>query len=120
MLEKSYLTLVFDHIIVHPSDWHKLGFVWDDLFYIYLCLPFGLSSAPQIVDLFSHALQYMAIKNGTSPWTSSYLDDTITLELGFLRRKNSIEIFKNTARDAGWEIQESNAQTPIMKLNIWM
>ncbi len=54
----------------------------------------------------------MAIKNCTSPWTSHYLDDTITLEQGFLRTKNIIEIFKKTLRDAGWEIQESKYTYP--------
>ncbi len=94
MLAKCDLTSAFHHIIVHQSDWHKLSFVWDDLFYIYLYLRF--------VDLFAQALQNMAIKIGTSPWTSHYLDDTFSLELGFLRTKNSIDIFKKTAKDAGW------------------
>ncbi len=62
--------------------------------------------------IWTQALQYMAIKNGTSPWTSHYLDDTITLELGFIRTKNSIEIFQKTARDAGLEIQESKCTDP--------
>ncbi len=112
MLAKCDFTSAFHHSIVHPTDWHQLGFVWDDLFYIYLCLPFALSSASNIFDLFAQALQYMVIKNGTSPWTSHYLDDMITLELGFLRTKNSIEIFKKNARDAGWELQESKCSDP--------
>ncbi len=119
MLAKCDLSSAFHHSIVHQSDWHKLSFVWDDLFYIYLCLPFGLSSAPKMFDLFAQALQYMTIKNGTSLWNSHYLDDTITLELGFLRTQNSIEIFKKTARDVDWEIQESKCSDPNYETEHW-
>ena len=112
MLAKCDLASAFQHIIVHPSDWNKLGFIWENSFYMFLCLPFGLRSAPKTFDHFAEGLQYMAIKNGTSRWTSHYLDDTITLERGFDRTKKSIEIFKSTAREAGWEIQESKCTDP--------
>ncbi len=101
MLAKCDLTSAFNQLGASPGDWHKLGFVWDDLFYICLCLPFGLSSAPKSFDLFAQALHYIAIKYGTSPWSSHYLDDTITLKLRFLRTKDRIKIFKKTASDAG-------------------
>ncbi len=49
--------------------------------------------------------------DGTSPWTSHYLDDTVTLEGVTLEQ----QIFKKTVRDTGWEIQESKCTDPNYK-----
>ncbi len=70
------------------------------------------SALPPIILPFCSSPPVHCHQKSTSPWTSHYFDDTITLEVGFLRTKNSIEIFKKTARDAGWEIQESKCTNP--------
>ena len=112
MLAKCDLTSAFSHIIVQTSDWHKLGFTFNGKYYVSLCLPFGLRSSPKIFDMFAQGLEFMAIQNGTNPETSHYLDDTITLGLGYANTDQSIEIFKHTAKDSGWEIQETKCTKP--------
>ncbi len=106
-LAKSDLTNAFQHILVHPKYWHKLGFSWDDKYYAFACLPFGCRAAPRLFDDFARALEYMAIERGSSKHTWHYLDDTITCSGNALDCQKSIDIFNETARLAGFTLQDS-------------
>jgi hypothetical protein len=50
----------FRCIPVAPSDRHLLGFHWYNQFFADLCLPFGLSSSPQIWEDYASALHWIA------------------------------------------------------------
>ncbi len=51
--------------------------------------------------------------------TSHYIDDTITLELRFLRTKLRFSKILPEMQQAG-RFKSPNAQNQIMKLNIWV
>ncbi len=106
-LAKSDLTNAFQHILVNPKYWHLLGFSWKDQFYAYACLSFGCRAAPKLFDVFARALEYMAIERGSSSLTWHFLDDTITCAPTRQECQRSIEIFNQTARLAGFTLQDS-------------
>ena len=49
-LTKIDIKSAFRNVPVHPHDRHLLGMVWDGNLYIDTTLPFGLRSAPKILD----------------------------------------------------------------------
>ncbi len=60
----------FTHIIVHPSDWHFLGFKWQNKYYFSMCLVFGCRSSPYLYNQFMDALEYMTT---ASYWTTMWM-----------------------------------------------
>ncbi len=105
-LAKSDLSNAFKHIVVNPKQWEKLGFTWDGKFYCFTILPFGCRSAPFLYDVFARGLMYMGRVRGMSPDSYHYLDDTVTCSPSQSACNESIDIFNDTARQAGFEIQE--------------
>ncbi len=106
-LAKSDLTNAFKHILVHPKYWHLLGFSWQGKYYASACLPFGCRASPLLFDHFARALQYMAIERGMSPMSWHYLDDTVTIAPSRQSCQQSIDIFNQTARLAGFTLQDA-------------
>ena len=56
LLVKRDLAEAFRHILVAESDWSLLGFLWDDVYYVELFLPFGLRTSPYLFDLFAKGI----------------------------------------------------------------
>ncbi len=106
-LAKSDLSNAFHHILVNPKYWHQLGFSWQGQFYAFACLPFGCRASPKRFDEFARALEFMAIERGMSPMSWHFLDDTITCAPSRTECQQSIDIFNETARLAGFTLQES-------------
>ncbi len=111
-LAKSDLRAAFKHVLVNPRFWHKLGFQWRDRFYASACLPFGLRASPFRFDEFARGLEYMAIKRGTSVGTLHYLDDTLTTGATPIECAHSIDVFNETARLAGFNLQTDKCTKP--------
>ncbi len=105
-LAKSDLSNAFKHIVVKPQQWHKLGFTWNGLYYCSTVLPFGCRSSPYWFNVFGRGLEYMAVKLGASRDTYHFLDDTVTCARSQLECNNSIDVFNDTARKAGFELQD--------------
>ena len=105
-LAKSDLSNAFKHVVVKPSQWKRLGFSWDGKYYCYTVLPFGCRSAPFHFNCFADALEYIACKLGASPDTYHYLDDTVTCSPSERETNRSIDIFNETARKAGFTLQQ--------------
>ena len=106
-LAKSDLTNAFKHILVNPRYWHLLGFSWQGKYYASAGLPFGCRASPLLFDQFARALQYMAIEHGMSPMSWHYLDDTITISPSHQSCQQSINIFNQMARLAGFTLQDA-------------
>ncbi len=111
-LAKSDIQKAYTHVVVQPKDWEKLGFKWGDYYYAWAILPFGLRSACALYDMYAEGLEYMAIKNGCLATCVHFLDDNLFLAPSRESCQNSLDIFKKTARDAGFAIQESKCQGP--------
>ncbi len=111
-LAKSDLRSAFNHILIQPRYWHKLGFEWQGRFYASACLPFGLRSSPYLFDLFARGLEYMCLKRGASPGTLHYLDDSLTSGSNAIECGRSINVLTETARLAGFDLQSDKCTKP--------
>ena len=64
LLCKIDVKSAFRCIPVRPEDRHLLGMIWQRMFFVDLCLPFGLSSSPGIWELFSSAAERILRRAG--------------------------------------------------------
>ncbi len=103
-ITKQDIASAFSDIIVHPSDWHLLGFKWQNNNYFSMCLVFGCSSSPYLYNQFADALEYMAKYRGSSELRDHYMDDSFIIELSAKFLRESDIIFQETATLAGWEL----------------
>ena len=78
LLAKIDVKSVFRLLPVHPADRHLLGMEWRDLVYVDNCLPFGLRSAPRLLNLLAELLSWIVSSKGIS-FTIHYLDDFLTV-----------------------------------------
>ena len=78
LIIKRDLKDAYRHIVFAPHIRWQLGFQWDGQFYTEDVLPFGLSSAPFIFNLFAEALHWMLESWLGWKLVKHYLDDTIT------------------------------------------
>jgi Reverse transcriptase (RNA-dependent DNA polymerase) len=76
-LLKIDIESAYRHIPIHPDDRHLLGMRWNGKFYVDLCLPFGLSSAPAIFEWFSTATEWICRTVYGIPHIRHYMDDFI-------------------------------------------
>ena len=78
LLAKLDLKDAFRHVPVRAQDWQLLGCRWNESFYYYVVLVFGLKSAPYIFNLFAEALHWI-IQRHIPASLRHYLDDFLTL-----------------------------------------
>ncbi len=67
-------------ILVSKADWWLLGFSWDCNYYLERYFPFGLWTAPFILDLFANGLNWILMDAGWQ--TIHYLDDFLAILKG--------------------------------------
>ena len=115
-LAKSDLSNAFKHVVVKPSQWKRLGFVWDGKYYCYTVLSFGCRSAPYHFNVFADALEYIACKLGASRDTYHYLDDTVTCSPTEHETNKSIDTFNDVARKAGFTLQPHKCTRATQRL----
>ena len=74
------LTSGYYHVALHPSSRTFVGFAWKGVYYVYNCLPFGLSTAPWVFSKIMRELVMLWRRNGIR--VLPYLDDFLFLEQG--------------------------------------
>ena len=70
---KRDLKSAFRHIPVAASDYWLLIFEWEGQYYVDMCLPFGLRTAPRIFNLFAEAIHW--ILASLHRWSLSHYPD---------------------------------------------
>ena len=75
LMAKADIEDAFRLICVSPSDYHLLGFFWDDSYFYDRSLAMGCSSACQIFERFSSSLQWILNKQFALHNVSHLLDD---------------------------------------------
>ena len=50
LMGKIDLKHTFRNVPVRPTDWELLGILWKGKYYVDTCLPFGLRSAPSLIQ----------------------------------------------------------------------
>lgn len=74
-LAKTDIESAFRIIPIHPDDYELLGFKWKDEFYYDRCLPMGASSSCNIFEIFSTALEWLAVTKCKCGTIVHILDD---------------------------------------------
>jgi hypothetical protein len=74
-LGKTDVEDAFRNIVIHPSDYHLLGFTWNGLYYYDKCLSMGATSSCKIFENFSCALQWIMETKYQVTGMSHILDD---------------------------------------------
>ena len=77
-MAKIDLKNAFRLVPVRPKDWNPLGIQWQDQFYIDICLPFGLRSAPFLFNQLADAIHWSLQHNHGVRHVLHYLDDFFT------------------------------------------
>ena len=72
----------YRRVLLHHQFHRFLGFKWNNMIFRYACLPFGLSSSPQIYSAFAECLRQIVLCSHTNlffingaPVLFNYLDD---------------------------------------------
>ena len=63
---------------VHPADRYMLGMQWNGGVFVDTCLPFGLQSAPKLLNILADLLAWIA-KSSNVSFLIHYLDDFLTM-----------------------------------------
>jgi len=69
------------HVGLHPRSRTFVGFSWKGQYYVYSCLPFGLSTAPWVFSKVMRELVMYWRREGIC--VLSYLDDFMAMKQGF-------------------------------------
>jgi hypothetical protein len=69
------------HVGLHPRSRTFVGFCWKGQYYVYNCLPFGLSTAPWVFSKVMRELVMYWRRDGIS--VLPYLDDFMAMKQGF-------------------------------------
>ena len=59
VLAKMDVAHAFCNILVHLSDTHLLGMLWEDVIFTDMALSFGLCSSPKIFTAMANALEWV-------------------------------------------------------------
>ena len=107
---------VFRLLPVHPADRHLLAMEWDKRLYIDNCLPFGLRSAPKLINILADLLSWIFEQHGVS-WSLHYLNDFITMSpaSSVLCQQNLTKI-QHTCRNLGIPLAEEKLEGPTTSL----
>lgn len=75
-MSKIDIKSAYRHIAIHKDDWHLLGFMWRDMYYHDMALPFGLASAVFIWEQYATAIEWIAQHHSILlRWLVHYVDD---------------------------------------------
>ena len=75
LLAKLDVKSAFRICPVRPVDWHLLGFSFKDMFFVDLCLPFGLRSSVNRFSQLADAILWILKNNYGIENATNYLDD---------------------------------------------
>ncbi|KAK5969031.1 Ribonuclease HI [Trichostrongylus colubriformis] len=90
----------YHHVRIKDSDTNYLGFRWEGRCFKFLCLPFGLSSAPYI---FTKLLRsFIKVWRAQGRGVAIYIDDGIIFERSKEACQDTISIIRADLSRTGW------------------
>lgn len=108
----------YHHIDINPSDQQYLGFSWNNQYFCFTVLPFGLSSAPYIFTKCLRPLVKFWRKNNLK--VVLYLDDGLILANSQDRCVFSTEFIKQSLMSAGFFINtKKTIYQPVQEIE-WL
>jgi len=132
-LAKLDLKDAYKHVLVHPDDWHLLGFHWGHrdgapLLYFSKVLNFGLRSAPALFDIFAGYLQRFMAREGVEADLVRYVDDFLLISPTQDECARDLHVMLDTCDASGFAVQPSKVTDPtrvieilgiIIDVNLW-
>ena len=100
------------HVEIHRRHWKYLGFEFEGKYYVFTCLPFGLSCAPFVFTMFA-ALTADTLRYELRLRVCSYIDDLL-LATEFL----DPQIVKRAlvvVRSFGWSVNEAKCMLTLAR-----
>ena len=108
----------YHHVDIHPECYEFLGFQWDDNFYSFTVLPFGLSSA---CYLFTKLLRpLIRLWRGRGLKAIIYLDDGIVAVKGKERAIRESALVKSDLEHAGFVVNIQKSQWEPSHVVEWL
>lgn len=98
----------YHHLDIHPEYWKYLGFEWENKFYVYTGMPFGVATAPWAFTTMMRAV--LAVWKGQGHRCSGYIDDQAHVH----SNREQLEFFMHTVvypdlRKLGFLINEKKS-----------
>ena len=116
LMAKTDIQDAFRIIPINPSDYHLLGFSWNDQFYYDKCLPMGASSSCQIFEQLSVALQWIMQCKYKAGGMSHILDDFFFIGPA---GSDSCKNFLFLCKKIGIPIKMAKTKPPTSKITIY-
>ena len=106
------LQAAFRMVPVLASEWELLGMYWRDKYYVDTSLPFGLRSAPSIVDNFASALHWI-LEYNYGATLLHYLDDFLLLgPPGLPTCQDSMSTMLQVCQELGMPVAMEKSEGP--------
>ncbi|XP_062591615.1 uncharacterized protein LOC134253122 [Saccostrea cucullata] len=110
----------FRNIPIHPSDYHFLGFLWNNQYYFDKCLPMGASSSCQLFERLSTALQWIMLNKYQASGMSHLIDDFFFIGPALSQKcLSDVRNFENLCSRVGVPLKESKTVLPTTCLTIY-
>ena len=117
MLAKIDIKSAFRLLPVHPADRHLLGVKWRGNIYIDHCIPFGLRSAPKLLNILADLLPWIAQNAGVT-YLIHYLDDYLTMgPPASATCQHNLEIFTSLCAALGVPLASDKLEGPSTSLS---
>ena len=100
-LAKADVRNAFRICPIHPSDYHLLGFRWNEQWFVDLCLPMGCASSCQLFELVSTGFEWIARHKLGIQNVLHILDGFLIIENSLAGCQNSLEVFLRCCDDIG-------------------
>ena len=112
LLAKADIESAYRNVPVHPEDRLLLGMKWQGYHYVDGCLPFGLRSAPKILNALADALEWV-IKDKGVQLIAHYLDDYITIGKPASNEcADNLQVILQCCQELGFPIAEDKCEGP--------
>ncbi|VDI80146.1 Hypothetical predicted protein [Mytilus galloprovincialis] len=120
LMSKADILEAFRLVPVHSSEYHLLGFKWQNLFYYDAALPMGASASCQLFECFSTALQWILNTKFEINGMSHLLDDFFFVgKAGTNECSIALNTFLALAEKLGVPIKDEKTQTPTTCITIY-
>ncbi|CAG2204889.1 unnamed protein product [Mytilus edulis] len=119
-MSKADVEDAFRLIPLHFSEYHLLGFKWEDKFYHDAALPMGASSSCQLFKNFSSALQWILNSKFQIRGVSHLLDDFFFVgEANTNKCSVALNTFLTLSKTVGAPIKDEKTQLPTTCITIY-
>ncbi len=115
-LAKTDMKSAFRQLPIHKDDLNLLGCQVDGLWFLDVCMPFGLSIACKVFEEFSSAIHWR-VTQLIGDKLVHYLDDFLLGARSKAKCSESLQVFRNVCTRVGMPIAEDKTVGPARKLS---